>query len=58
MNKKHKDVLIRAGKTFVQAFLAYLATGLLDVTDLNGLKALTIAATAAAFSAAWNGFVK
>lgn len=53
---KRKDILIRAFKTFVQAFLAFIATGLLDVTDLNAVKGLIIGATAAAISAVWNAF--
>jgi len=53
---KRKDILIRAFKTWVQAFLAFIATGLLDVTDLNAVKGLIIGATAAAISAVWNAF--
>ena len=53
---KRKDILIRAAKTWVQAFLAFIATGLLDVTDMNALKALIAAGLAAGFSAVWNAF--
>lgn len=53
---KRKDILIRALKTWVQAFLAFIATGLLDVTDLNAVKGLIIGATAASISAVWNAF--
>jgi hypothetical protein len=55
---KRKDVLIRALKTFVQAFLAVITTGLLDITDTNAFKALVIAGVASGISAVWNGFVK
>lgn len=53
---KRKDVLIRALKTFVQAFLAVITTGLLDITDTNALKALVVAGVASGISAVWNAF--
>ncbi|MBH1979936.1 hypothetical protein I8H89_00270 [Candidatus Saccharibacteria bacterium] len=50
----NKDIVIRAAKTFAQAFFATLAAGAIGVTDVNTLKALLIAALAAGISAAWN----
>lgn len=63
MNKeKIKDILIRALKTFVQAFLSAVSVdALLGVTDADTLKkvliSILIAATAAGISAVWN-FIK
>ncbi len=63
MNKeKIKDILIRALKTFVQAFLSAISVdALFGVTDADTLKkvliSILIAATAAGISAVWN-FVK
>ena len=60
MNKtKIKDILIRALKTFMQAFLSAISVdALLGVTDLNTLKkvliSILIAAVAAGISAVWN----
>lgn len=56
---KLKDILIRALKTFVQAFLSAVSVDtLLGVTDLDTLKkvliSILIAATAAGISAVWN----
>lgn len=48
------DVLVRAAKTFVQAFLSVLALGFADVVDLESAQALFVAAGAAGISAAWN----
>ena len=48
------DIAKRALKTFVQAFLATVAVGATNVTDIASAKALVIAAVAAAISAAWN----
>jgi hypothetical protein len=48
------DIVIRAAKTFVQAFLAVLLAGVLNVTDLASVKALGLAALAAGVSATWN----
>ena len=53
----NNDIVVRALKTFVQAFLATLAVGVATVTDFNGVKALVVAAVAAAISAAWNAVV-
>ena len=63
MNKeKIKDILIRALKTFVQAFLSAISVdALFGVTDADTLKkvliSILIAATAAGISAVWN-FIK
>lgn len=48
------DVLVRALKTFVQTFLATVAVGATNVTDIASAKALAVAAVAAAISAVWN----
>lgn len=50
----YKDILIRAVKTFFQAFLAVLLAGIMGVTDGNSLKALLIAALASGISALQN----
>lgn len=52
------DIAVRALKTFVQTFLATVAVGVVAVQDVNGAKALVVAAVAAAISAAWNAIVK
>jgi hypothetical protein len=49
-----KDILVRALKTFVQAFLGAVAIGIVAVDDLAGLQALAIASLAAAISAVMN----
>lgn len=54
-----KDILIRALKTFVQAFLSAVSVDtLLGVTDFDTLKrigiSMLIAGTAAGISAVWN----
>ena len=48
------DVLVRALKTFVQAFLATLAVAVVNVHDITTAKAAVVAAVAAAISAVWN----
>jgi hypothetical protein len=50
-----KDILVRAIKTFVQAFLASLAVA--NVTDMDTLKAAVVAGVAAGISAVWNTLV-
>lgn len=57
--EKIKDILIRALKTFVQAFLSALSVdALIGITDFDVLKkvliSILIAATAAGISAVWN----
>lgn len=51
------DVAKRAVKTFIQAFLATVAVGATNVTDIATAKALAIAAVAAAISAVWNSLL-
>ena len=51
------DIAVRALKTFVQAFLAVIAVGVVSVNDFQGAKALLVAAVAAAISATWNSIV-
>lgn len=52
------DVTVRAIKTFVQAFLATVAVGVVGVNSIETAQALAIAAVAAAVSATWNFVVK
>lgn len=49
-----RDIIIRAIKTFAQAFLSVLALGIVNVVDLASVKALAIAAVAAGISAVQN----
>lgn len=53
----YRDLGVRAFKTFVQAFLAVVAVGVVSVSDFTALKALLVAGVAAGISAAMN-FVK
>ena len=53
-----KDIAIRAGKTFLQAFLATVAVGVVGVNSIETAQALAIAGVAAGVSAAWNFVVK
>jgi hypothetical protein len=48
------DVVVRAIKTFVQAFLAVVAVGVVGVNDINTAKALAVAGVSAGISAVWN----
>ncbi len=48
-----KDILIRAGKTFAQAFIASLT-----VAQGDSIKAILISAVAAGVSAVWNMVVQ
>ena len=52
------DVTVRALKTFVQAFLATVAVGVVGVNSIETAQALAIAGVAAGVSAAWNLIVK
>lgn len=52
------DITVRALKTFVQAFLATVAVGIVGVNSIETAQALAIAAVAAAVSATWNFVVK
>lgn len=51
---KNNDILVRAVKTFVQAFLATVAVGVTNVTSIDSAQALAIAGVAAGISAVWN----
>ena len=51
---KNNDILVRAVKTFIQAFLATLAVGVSNVTDIHTAQALAIAGVSAGISAVWN----
>ena len=58
-----KDILIRAGKTFVQAFIgAITIDSFAGVTDADALKkvliSMAIAGISAGVSAVWNMLVK
>lgn len=50
----YNDIIIRAVKTFAQAFLSVLALGIVNVTNLDSLQALAIAGVAAGISALQN----
>ena len=66
MNENTKDILIRAGKTFWQASLAYLLAdaavlqqALIDwSTGKQILLSLAVGAAAAGFSAVYNGVIR
>ena len=63
MNKKARDILIRASKTFVQAFISYLSIdAFFGVTDYTALKkialSLVVGALAAGVSAVWNSILE
>jgi hypothetical protein len=58
-----RDILIRAGKTFVQAFISYLSIdAFFGVTDLGAFKkialSLLVGALAAGVSAVWNSLLE
>lgn len=59
----YKDILIRALKTFVQAFIPVVAAAFAtaDLTELSNLKAVAysalISGVAAGISAVWNVFI-
>lgn len=50
-----KDIAVRAGKTFLQAFIAALSVP--SFTDYNTVKAAILAAIAAGVSASWNSLL-
>lgn len=54
-NGKLKDIVVRAAKTFVQAFIASIAVA--NITDTSNLKAVLVAAVAAGVSAVWNTLI-
>lgn len=51
---KWKDILIRAGKTFLQAFLSSLVIDAASISDFNIMKPMLISALAAGLSAVMN----
>ena len=55
-----KDILIRAGKTFIQGFLGALAVTLpsSDFSDMSVVKSLLIGAIAGGISAVMNLIIK
>lgn len=50
----YKDILVRAIKTFIQAFLATLAVQVVTIKDWETAKPVIIGAVAAGVSALWN----
>lgn len=50
-------LIVRAFKTFVQAFVAALALGIVSTTNVSAIKALIVGAIAAGVSAVMNLFV-
>lgn len=54
MKINYKDILVRAVKTFVQAFLAVVLIGIASVNSVDSLKALAVAGVAAGISALQN----
>ncbi len=50
-----QDILVRALKTFIQAFLASVVVA--NVTDLDTLKAAVIGGIAAGIAAVWNTLI-
>lgn len=57
--EKVKDILTRASKTFIQAFIGSITIdGFFGVTDLNAIKriglSMLVAGVAAGVSAVWN----
>lgn len=55
MKPQLKDIAVRAGKTFIQAFIASLAVA--TQTDFSNYKAVLIAAVSAGVSAVWNSLL-
>lgn len=53
----NNDIVKRALKTFVQAFLATLSVSIVTVQDFSTLKAVVVGAIAAGISAVWNSLV-
>lgn len=51
-------IVVRALKTFLQAFLAALLAGVTNITNIGTAKALAISAIAAGISAIFNAFIK
>jgi hypothetical protein len=53
----NNDIVKRALKTFIQAFLATLSVSIVTVQDFPTLKAVVVGAIAAGISAVWNSLV-
>lgn len=53
----NNDIVKRALKTFLQAFLATLSVSIVTVQDFPTLKAVVVGAIAAGISAVWNSLV-
>lgn len=53
-NINWKDISVRAGKTFVQTFIAVITVYVTTVGDAHTAWAAILAAVAGAVSAAWN----
>lgn len=51
-------ILVRALKTFLQAFLAAVSVGIVTTTDIAAVRALIVGAIAAGISAAMNLFIQ
>ena len=51
------DLVVRALKTFIQAFLSVVVLGVADVVDWNTAKALLLAGIAGGISAVWNTII-
>ena len=49
-----KDILVRATKTFLQAFFAYLAINSANLVEGTAINAVVIGAVSAGLSAVWN----
>lgn len=61
--KAYRDILVRAGKTFVQAFISSLTIdGFFGISDFTTLKKIALSvlvgAVAAGISAVWNSFLE
>lgn len=61
-NANWKDVAVRAAKTFIEAFVAFVSAELAGVdiftVDKSMWLALGVSAAAAGVSAVWNGLVE
>ena len=61
--KEFRDIMVRTGKTFIEAFLGYLTIdGLFGVTSYDGFKkfllSILVGAAAAGFTAVWNMLIQ
>lgn len=51
-------ILVRALKTFIQAFVAAVSIGIVSTTDISAVRALLVGAIAAGISAVMNLFIQ